>query len=490
MNEEKPSLQDTISSLLKKEPLTKSTGAHLDVLHKQTDPEKKVIPQGPLNTNSIENQNTANKIPTIPTNNPIYPKTNTNSSDIYRENPYEGQTSTNKIVNNPFQTQNKNDGFKNQTIPIQNQNTPISNPIANNPNSFVNTDNTTNTNTAKTNNTGFSNIPITKITEIPKNTGVQENINAIKPDINAEIKTNSANVLQKPIRTFEGDVAEALANKRNSVITMAIAENKKGSGSERLSNKASSNIGKKIFITINSLIIIALGLGGGYYLYLQSPLAIKDKPKNDSRLPSIIQTDLQRIVPIKDLKDSSLDQKIHDIIFSENIESEKTSEFILTQTIASSTQRITSVQFINALDLNIPDSMKRTLTKDWVLGIFGYDQEKLPFIILTTDYFQNAYAGMLKWEQEMPRELATLLDYKEKALSLIETSSTTNTALKIRGRFEDRTIQNRDVREFRNERGELYLLYSFIDKNTLVIATSEATLKNLIGKIENQTYIR
>src|SRR3989338_11165686 len=43
-------------------------------------------------------------------------------------------------------------------------------------------------------------------------------------------------VSQKSIRTYESDVAEALSRKKTSVMTMAIAENKKESGTNSISN--------------------------------------------------------------------------------------------------------------------------------------------------------------------------------------------------------------------------------------------------------------
>ncbi len=77
----------------------------------------------------------------------------------------------------------------------------------------------------------------------------------------------------KPIMTYEGEAAKTFANPKNSILTMAIAESKKREGRESLSNLESSHAGRKFFFAILSLILVAGGVGGLYYLYLKSPLS-------------------------------------------------------------------------------------------------------------------------------------------------------------------------------------------------------------------------
>jgi len=53
-----------------------------------------------------------------------------------------------------------------------------------------------------------------------------------------------------------------------------------------------------------------------------------------------------------------------------------------------------------------------------MFGVYGQEAEKVPYIILKTNFFQNAFAGILRWETTMPDEFATLLNYKEKIRTL------------------------------------------------------------------------
>ena len=108
--------------------------------------------------------------------------------------------------------------------------------------------------------------------------------------------------------------------------------------------------------------------------------------------------------------------------------------------------------------------------------------ENSAFIIFNTDFFQNAFAGMLKWEQTMPEELASLLGYQYSLEYSQEYSAG--------GRFVDKIIKNRDTRQYMANNGEIIFLYSFIDKNTIIIGANETIIPVLLERIEKQAYIR
>lgn len=256
--------------------------------------------------------------------------------------------------------------------------------------------------------------------------------------------------------------------------------------------KQSSGFAKKLFMLILSVIFIIGGLGIGYYLYLNSPLSSKNILPSQSKIPSIIESDIQKIISIGNQKNEILGQKIKTAMINENISNGKMTEFILTSNISSTTIRVTSINFIDSLGYGIPEILKRSLLNNWMLGIYGDNEQKIPFIVLKTNFFQNAYAGMLRWEATMPDEMATILNYKDKIRTLNNSSSTNSIAsyFSVKGKFVDRAILNRDVREFVTDSKEVLLLYTFTDKDTIIITTSESALKGIINKLERQPVIR
>ena len=54
-----------------------------------------------------------------------------------------------------------------------------------------------------------------------------------------------------------------------------------------------------------------------------------------------------------------------------------------------------------------------------------------------------------------------------------------------KGKFIDRIILNRDVREYVSENKEIILLYSFINNETIVITNSENGLREIIQSIKS-----
>lgn len=310
-------------------------------------------------------------------------------------------------------------------------------------------------------------------------------------DNQADPETKPKIILQKTIRTYEGDVADAMSGKKVSVMSMAIAESSRKTGADTITNSEPKNYGKKILVFLISIILIFAGLGGGYYLYLQSPLAQHDAPAVNTKIPSLVSADKQVVISISNLEPDLIVKKINNAYVDATIAPDNILELIFSQNIGSTTVRVGGQAFLDTFNFEMPDTLRRSIKENWMFGINGEEGVKTPFVLLKNDFFQNTYAGMLSWEHSMPEELADLLNYRSKALQQdpVSTSSISQ-FFNIRGSFEDRTIMNRDVREFRNDSGQLLLLYSFIDKDTLIITTSEATLKSVIEKIEKLIYIR
>lgn len=371
-------------------------------------------------------------------------------------------------------------------------------------------------------------------------------------DNQADPETKPKVVIQKQIRTFESDMAEVMAKKNTSVASIAIAEQQRRNATNNSQNQQKTNlfksftgltnktysgppikevsldmtnplekppmtvlplqsepqsetqqqpledysepnhIGKKIFIIILSIILIVGGLGGGYYLYSKSVLYPDTVTTAQvAKVSGLFDVDSQKILSIGNLKKSTLNAKLGTIISSEEVKFDKVTEFILIQNQASTTAHVTGPNFIDLLGFSTPDILQRSLIDNWMFGIYGDIGAKAPFIILKTNFFQNAFAGMLRWESTMPDELSTILNYKSYIDEKNSQSTSTLAALfSIKGKFIDTIISNRDVREFITDDNKTLLLYSFVDKDTLVITTSENSLANIIKRLEKQPYVR
>ncbi len=250
---------------------------------------------------------------------------------------------------------------------------------------------------------------------------------------------------------------------------------------------------KPILFTFGSLVLISAGVFAGYYYYGQiNRRAIVPVVTAPISLPSVIPYDAQYPLPITTEAGNTLITKIYSEVNKRSVGKGNNFEITLLQTSGTTQQRMSGSIFISKLETRMPSVISRSLTDRFMLGIYGEDSgQKTTFLALTTDFFQNAFAGMLLWEDAgLADDLALLLNYKDRAKRDDLSTSTPAAYFGIKGTYSDRVLRNRDVREFRNSYGELLFLYSFINKETLVITTSESAFIGIVDRIEKDSYVR
>ncbi|MEK7642009.1 MAG: hypothetical protein AAB365_03395 [Patescibacteria group bacterium] len=348
----------------------------------------------------------------------------------------------------------------------------------------------------------------------------------VNPSTNASDPSNAFAAFLKPMRTYEGDVAEIMSHKRTSTASIAIAETKKMAGEERLGNDPESNPGSTSHALLKTamaiLIIVLLGGGafGAYYLYSKSPLATSrstsQAPQQQTRT-GIVKSDSYALIAT----DNQLPANILSRIQTEAAKTQtpgSIKELVLGRKNPAGSvnafAQISASEALEALDVDAPDILTRTLTPDWMLGIYNSPENtKGAFVIVTTNFFQNAFAGMLQWESVMaddlkfflyPSSISGIANTTVATVPAVQASSTEPQAsstpvelvqplrsyFTIRGRFEDRIIKNKDVRAFRTEDGSILFLYSFVDNTHLALASDEATLTEVLTRLEKQSSIR
>jgi hypothetical protein len=298
---------------------------------------------------------------------------------------------------------------------------------------------------------------------------------------------------QKAIRTYEGDVADILAHKNISTAAIARAEKKRETGADSIGSippVAPADIFKKIGVIAISLIIICIGIGGAYYLYTLSPLA-------QHSIPSPVAPTISSIVPADDHVSIPTDGKTALNILSA-IKNEiskpqppnSIKEIALTQTIDGQRYKVKTSDMIADLGINVPQNLTLSLSDDWMLGVYAdANGNKSVFVDATVDYFQNAFAAMLQWENLMPDDLKQYF-YSIAPTDIASTSTIPASPGVVQGSFTDHIVQNKDVREFTTTDGKMLFLYSFIDNQHLVITGSESTLSEILTRLEQKAFMR
>jgi hypothetical protein len=251
-------------------------------------------------------------------------------------------------------------------------------------------------------------------------------------------------------------------------------------------SRSGNGVIKSILKIIVSLILIALGIWGGYYLYTISPLGKQSATTTETPIttgnttsgnitpviPSIVTPDTQKIIDISGdnaqvilsslstLQKKNANSGIAGIVLEETYVSSTT----------PTTMQVTAPEFIAKIGMNPPDALTTSLNTTWMLGF----DDTTPFMILMTNFFQNTFAGMLAWEPTMSEDVSSLFGF----------------AINTNGKYEDRILDNKNIREFVNASGTPLFLYGFIDNQTLIITGNEPTFSDIVNRIEKQTYVR
>ncbi len=377
----------------------------------------------------------------------------------------------------------------------------------------------------------------------PQPVGLSSQIKPIKPATSIKPMVPAANLSSSvpgdtfpgisSIRTYEGDIANLMKKKGTSKIDMVMAENKKETGQkDQLINKEPRDSKKKSLMAVFSLLLILVGVAGAYYLYSLSPLApATSVEQRATPVASVVPSDSQKIMAVDGLNDFAILSKIQSLISSPGVAG-TIEEIIPYTTVKGVKTRPTTSEMIKIMKIQPPNMLERSLSTKWMLGIYADKQKKKSvFVVVTNNFFQNAFAGMLAWESVMSDDLrqyiyngvvmgiastpasSTYSDPLQNLEAILPPSGTTTTATStvasttvtstttmsetpvvpyftLRGQFVDRIIRNKDVREFVTVNGDVLFLYSFVDNQRLVIASNEAVLTEIIARLEKQAFIR
>lgn len=312
------------------------------------------------------------------------------------------------------------------------------------------------------------------------------------PIANNTIPNPVNNPAQKSIvRTYKSDVESAISANHLSSINIAIAENEKKHEQIKADPQKAEEYEEgyskgKVALFIGILLIIIGGgsLGALTLLKKQNPNQVIIK----TELPALFTTEYKDELNVSNLaKDTfvkSLAGKINDIQIPVN---NFYNTYITTGSSTSQRRLISSAEFINLSKFKIPDPLKRSLSPFFMIGSYSLDGNS-PFLILKTNSFEIAYAGMLEWEKTLERDFRQIfyLEGYETITSLAESLSPTNVIKK----FEDRVINNKDVRLIKKTDGKIMLLYGIIDKETIIITTSDWAFKEIIDRLNREKSLK
>jgi hypothetical protein len=322
------------------------------------------------------------------------------------------------------------------------------------------------------------------------------------------------------IRTYQSDIAGAVKNDNVTMIKVALAEKKRqeSQGDTQEIFEEKSNAKFLIFASLSILVFLVLAFAAFYIFTSTPPIG----PSGSDAVPNQLIFSEERAVINIDNRDAGQIKAF--------IKNEKEQEFelgsikniFLVTGSGTSTRQINTSEFFSFTQSRVNDQLIRSLKDNFMLGIYsGRPYET--FAIFKVDFYDGAFAGTLEWEDRLESDIGQIFINKipetdgstssnnasNQSMNIATSSNEESTVIDLNepiiidederfttadffktNRFIDRVVENKDARVLINDEGDVLMLYSFIDKETLIFTTSEKTLRELIFRIKTGGIVR
>jgi hypothetical protein len=327
----------------------------------------------------------------------------------------------------------------------------------------------------------------TKQTEAPeKKVFVNEEF-SIKTPQSSESDAEKTSVGAKPVipsmRTFKDDLQTLVKVKKMSLVKAATLENDKRRGQEKVANSGGPVREKsraRVF-AITFAIVVLVGLGG---LAALAVITIQGQRASDVQVAddnSFLFTEQTFTLPLTGQKPRDLLNqlagarqgvgltlgaitRIVPTVNETNIETGKESE-----------RQASTSELLNSLGTRAPQDLVKSFDDVFFMGVHTVD-ENVPIIIIPILLYQNAFAGMLEWEDNINEDLSPLFSKVPYQTKGADGNISPN-------RFEDIIIRNFDVRALRDLDGSIRMLYAFPTREILIIAESPLSFVESLARL-------
>lgn len=328
------------------------------------------------------------------------------------------------------------------------------------------------------------------------------------------------------LRTYQGDVAEFMKEKNESVISVVVKEKKREQEQEQEKEEISTNLASDLTSTLGqvgeitiqkeekekrpeafpkqnkdgfqinftvailSLLLVAGGSLAVFYVYK----TIKEPPVKEVVLEEQI-IPYNNLVTLANVTGATLGSELGKLTFSSRVNIIKISD-------TGGTSIKTSKEFFNFVGVSLPASLARTLQNEHAVGVFSQNKENSYFLIIKASDFGTAFSAMLDWEGTMVKDLSFLnVETNINIVAVIpdntasSTASTTpiTTIIPMKPEvfsWKDMIIKNKDTRGFVNEKGKSKIAYTFLDKNTILITNNISVIGDISSIYASRSVVR
>jgi len=282
------------------------------------------------------------------------------------------------------------------------------------------------------------------------------------------------NLRRDSIRTYHTDIARTIKNKKYSIAQIALAQSRK---SDKKNPYVIKEKARNFRYYVAALVLLIIGIGASIFI-------VQSLGEGEEEIAlmrdEIIFANNRVDIDTTQYNRRDFLNKIDEIISSSSGQIGSISEIV----IKVGENPIDASNFLELLNSRISGEFDRALEGEMFAGIHIFDTNE-PFLIIKIRQFDRAFAGILDWEENIIEDLS-YIEYDRDIIQLgtsTPLSTSTISALTADTEFRDIVIKNRDARAIHDKFGNIRLVYSFPNKNTLVIANNEDTLAEIFDRL-------
>lgn len=328
-------------------------------------------------------------------------------------------------------------------------------------------------------------------------------------DVLADAKKDNGDI--QTVRTYQSDIANTIKNDNVSMIKVALSEKKRQERRGQLDNTL-EDTNKNLYILIGSIVafLVIAGLIAGF-IYLQSVSSQKTTQAEQQKIQPILFTETTSILNIDQFEISDL-FKIIERDKEAVMELGDMKSIVLTTGSSTAERQLTTEEFFTIINSRAPNGLLRSLNPNFLLGVYAFTPRDM-FAVFKVNSYDAAFAGMFEWEPSIESDIGDIFINKkervERDINTLSTVKSTSTPLDENSslnasstaesspfgvfsqrKFVDKVLSNKDARILVDTNGKEAMIYTFIDKETLVIATSEKSLKEIMFRLTTGRIVR
>ena len=283
------------------------------------------------------------------------------------------------------------------------------------------------------------------------------------------------------VHTFKDDVQNIVRDKKISLVRAASMEQDRHTHSPPQQSDGSTQRQRRTTgILFATALLLVLGMAAlfGVYIVMNNNTA-SVRAQNES---SIVFAEQSAALSITGVSSASLKNLISQARQSSTGSIGSITHVIPTVTTnpvdaTPLTRPATTAEFFRALGVQASSDLVSALSDQFFFGVHTVDTNA-PFFVIPVVSYDHAFAGMLAWEGNINTDLSPI--FPAVSSTVLDGSGVPSKRV-----FQDTILRNFDVRELKNDSGEVVLYYSFPSPSLLIIAQSPYTFTELLSRLQS-----